>query len=72
MGAGVVAAAAGAARRAGDSKSRDGKLGRAGTARIVVSSDSTGQFFPLEDDLPLRDAPSPDDRELRAGGSGST
>src|SRR4051794_34997294 len=40
-------------RRAGDSKSRDGKLGRAGTALTTVSSDSVGQLR-LPDDRPLR------------------
>ena len=65
-------AAAGVGCRWRDSKSRDGKLGRAGgTARITVSSDSAGQFL-LADDRPLLDVPSPEDRDDRAGGSGSS
>ena len=59
-----------AARRdAGDSKSRDGKLGRAGTALITVSSDSVGQFLACAA-RPLR-PPSPEERDDLVGGSGS-
>src|SRR5215213_8979154 len=59
-----------AARRAGDSKSRDGKLGRAGTALTTVSSDSVGHVRALVDRL-LR-PPSLEERDDRVGGSGST
>ena len=67
LGARLVAHRAGVGCRWRDSKSRDGKLGRAGgTARITVSSDSVGQFL-LVDERPLFDVPSLEEREDARG-----